>query len=377
MRSRRNAEAPIIIKRGKKCKPEEHGGNWKVALADFMTSMFIFTLAMWLLNITTKEQKMGIADFFSPSAVSQVQSGSGGVLGGRSIVADGTFEFAGGPPAVIAGRPLYDFDLPELMDTLAGRQLTEEEIMEILAAWEEARLSQAAEGLGEAMEDVPLLSETLGAGQLQVTQRENEIIISLQEAEGKPMFNSGSAVPLGTTRQVLQELVPFINDAAAANNGLVKVKGHTDAVPFAGGEGGYSNWELSADRANAARRVLVNSGLQPDLVTEVVGLADSEPRKGEDGAPIDAMDASNRRLEIVIVGNQASAAIQAMRNGQPMPRGFTRRQPPPASALDTLNTPGSLLRPNESPGNLLPSDQAPAPGEEGAAAGRPTPLTGN
>lgn len=319
MAQRRNAEAPIIIKRGRKCKCEEHGGNWKVALADFMTSMFIFCLAMWLLNITTTEQKLGVADYFAPTSVSKNTSGSGGVLGGQSILIDGTFQ-AGGPPTITTdGSPemitiplevLLEEQDPEgvpLAGIAAELGMTEGELtpfrnlgQEIDAALEQLDLPQTEEG---ELVEISIINEGLK--------------ITLRDLEGQPMFASGSAQPLQRTVDVLQEIAGVLNDVP----NQIRVIGHTDAVPYGAGPGGaYSNWELSADRANAARRVLVNAGVGAERMSEVVGRAESEPY-----TPENPLAPENRRIELIVLRDQTrrNQVLQDLR-------------PPPVEALDSF-----------------------------------------
>ena len=329
MAQRRNAEAPIIIKRGRKCKCEEHGGNWKVALADFMTSMFIFCLAMWLLNITTTEQKLGVADYFAPTSVSKNTSGSGGVLGGQSILIDGTFQSGGPPTVVTTGSPeLITVPLEVLLEEqdpegvpLAGLAaefgMTEGELTPFTSVARD--VSQALESL-----DLPETEE----GELVEIALINEgLRITLRDLEGQPMFASGSAQPLQRTVDVLQEIAPILSEVPNE----IRVIGHTDAVPYGAGPGGaYSNWELSADRANAARRVLVNTGVNAERMSEVVGKAASEPFNLDNpNAP------ENRRIEIIVLRDQErrEQVIEDLR-------------PPPAAALDALDTPQGVPGPS-------------------------------
>ena len=328
MAQRRNAEAPVIIKRPRKCKCEDHGGNWKVALADFMTSMFIFCLAMWLLNITTTEQKLGVADYFAPTSVSKNTSGSGGVLGGQTITIDGTFQ-AGGPPSVITtGAPEtiviplevlleeQDLDGVPLVGLAADIGVSEGEL---------TPFANVARDVSEALENLDL-PETDQGELVEIDLINEGLRITLRDLEGQPMFASGSDTPLQRTIDVLGEIAPILADIPNE----MRVLGHTDAVPYAAGPGGaYSNWELSADRANAARRVLVNANVDGGRFSEVVGKAASEPFTPETPtAP------ENRRIEIIVLRDQERRA-QVQQD----------LRPAPADALDSFDEPPARPEP--------------------------------
>ncbi|MEM6491524.1 MAG: OmpA family protein [Pseudomonadota bacterium] len=322
MAQRRNAEAPVIIKRPKKCKCEDHGGNWKVALADFMTSMFIFCLAMWLLNITTTEQKLGVADYFAPTSVSKNTSGSGGVLGGQSIIIDGTFQ-AGGPPSVITQGVPETVRIP--LDVLLEEQDIDGVPVVGLAAelgvseGELTPFANVARDVSEALQNLDL-PETDQGELVEIDLINEGLRITLRDLEGQPMFASGSDTPLTRTVEVLGEIAPILADIPNE----VRVIGHTDAVPYAVGPGGaYSNWELSADRANAARRVLVNSGVGAGRMSEVVGKAASEPF-----TPDNPTAAENRRIEIIVLRDQQRRA-QVQQD----------LRPPPVEALESFDAP--------------------------------------
>lgn len=344
---RRNAEAPIIIKRGKKCRCEAHGGNWKVALADFMTSMFIFCLAMWLINITTTEQKVAVSDYFSVRAISAETSGSNGILGGQTIVSDGAMMGISGQPAVITMPPsqLAAMDLPDLIAEGEASGLSDTEMEYLLNSRDEMLFLNLEKELRDRVNDIPELAEI--AGNITVEKVDMGLKITLKDLEGQPMFNSGSAEPLGRTREVLELMAPILADM----QNKIKIAGHTDAVPYSGGQGGYSNWELSADRANAARRTMVNVGLPADQIVEVQGKADIEPLNVEDPrAP------ENRRLEILVMGADETLKerLAADNLTGDAPRDLRTR---PADALDA-NPGDSMLTPDNRPAENAPTPLA-------------------
>lgn len=305
---RRNTEAPIIIKKGKKSKHDFHGGNWKVAMADFMTSMFIFFLLLWLLNIVSKEQREGIADYFAPASVSRTTSGSGGILGGVSIVVDGTFPQSGGPPAVIfsaAEGADGDTELSEAdpfpdqdADPAGNMRIPADLVAEVERCLASGfRDCQTAAGTPGAAGDPNAPTPPTPPDNINVefSYGVEGFKITLQEVEGQPMFESGSSVPLPPLRNALTVIAPLLVNFP----NKVKVAGHTDAQRFATGiTGGRSNWELSSERANASRRLLVQAGLANDRFGEITGKADSEPVPG-----LQPEDAGNRRIDIILMAD--------------------------------------------------------------------------
>ncbi|MBL8672893.1 MAG: OmpA family protein [Alphaproteobacteria bacterium] len=350
---RRNAEAPIIIKRGRRHKHASHGGNWKVALADFMTSMFIFTLAMWLISITNPAQKFSVSDYFAPMSVSQSTQGSNGVLGGRTITVDGAMPISSGPPTIVpvSAPP----DIPDLED------MTDEDVkdwVKRLGYSEDSPLVDALiderdrRGLGRVGQEA-----AQGAGVrewqkqegLEIVQNEEGLRITLRDLDGQPMFNSGSSSPLERTRKVLQELAPVIGQS----ENPVRIIGHTDGVPYAGGQGGYSNWELSADRANAVRRVLLSAGLKPERMFDVMGKADSQPSNKDNPRA-----AENRRIDIILMRRAfAGGAPTVQLPGQAAPGAAAPGQPGAAAP----QRPGDALGPRA--GTLRPGDRAAGPSD--------------
>jgi len=305
---RRNTEAPIIIKKGKKHRHEFHGGNWKVAMADFMTSMFIFFLLLWLLNIVSKEQREGIADYFAPASVSRSTSGSGGILGGQSIIVDGTFPKAGGPPSIVISSSgddgqsdqteVDDFP-PEDAEPLGNMTVPDEYVDQVRRCIESGfrncqgpGQSDQAGGTAAGQDGQPVFEQVPDGPTVTISNTAEGFKITLQEVEGQPMFESGSSRPLPPTVAVLQALSAPLQNFP----NKIKVAGHTDAQPYSSAPGGgYSNWELSSERANAARRVLVQSGVTLDRFGEVTGKAESEPLL------TDPLAAGNRRIDIILL----------------------------------------------------------------------------
>ena len=291
-----SGDQPIVIKKVKKGGGHgHHGGAWKVAYADFVTAMMAFFLLMWLINTTTPEQKRGIADYFAPAAVSPSKSGSGGVLGGTALGEDGVK--SRGTSSVIESLaprtvPKRDIEVEESeKSATAGAPApdpTQDAVDAARARREDANLRSAESSLRQAMQDLPELAELSKHVVLDMTPE--GLRIQLIDQEGRPMFRPGSSEP--TTRAVT--LLRAVADVVDQLPNRIKISGHTDAA--VGPSTGYTNWDLSADRANAARRVLTSAGLRQNQIYQVSGKAGSEPL-----FPDDPYMAGNRRISIVLL----------------------------------------------------------------------------
>jgi len=305
----------IIIKKVKKGGHEaHHGGAWKVAYADFVTAMMAFFLLLWLLNATTEEQRRGISDYFSPASVSHSQSGAGGLLGGRAISVPGAQVSGTSTPSV--NVPLTPSEGESAADERGSesggavksqRKTAEEEAAERAAQQEEQRFSDAEKELKEAIQKAPELKGL--EENLLIDKTPEGLRIQIVDQEGKPMFALGSAKPLDRTVILLKKIAEVVQKLP----NRLSVTGHTDALPYKGGNPNYSNWELSSDRALASRRALVDSGLTQDRMAMVVGRAAEEPL-----VPEDPNSPRNRRISIVIL-RQAQTDKQATASPGPNP----------------------------------------------------------
>ena len=311
---------PIIIKRVKKAAHGHHGGAWKVAYADFVTAMMAFFLLLWLLQATTEEQKLGIADYFAPSSVSRNTSGSGGLMGGRTFTKRGSNPSDQSPVGVMIQLPTnppdWDNDGDPVESTTteetgaggadegapeaaeATEQAEAERIEEMLAKREEAQFAQAEAALREAIETVPELQSLVN--NLLIDQTPEGMRIQIVDEDGKSMFPSGSAKMYDHTRKLIGLVVGAVTQLPQQ----VAIKGHTDAAPFVN-EQGYSNWELSTDRANSSRRALLEAGLPAGRIASVIGLADTE-HLDED----DPLSPRNRRISIILLRENPVAAAR-------------------------------------------------------------------
>ena len=282
---------PIIIKRIKKGGHAVHGGAWKIAYADFVTAMMAFFLLMWLLGSTTEGDKKGIADYFgSPLKLALLNGGSGS--GDSAHVVKG-----GGEDLTRSTGQVKRGEIEAKRSTVNVHQLKAEQIRA-----EVARLQDVKKKLQDKIAANPRLAGMSSQILLELTN--DGLRIQIVDQAGRPMFTSGSAVVQPTMRELLRELGGVLGEVP----NRLTLEGHTDALPFFGKDGsserGYSNWELSADRANASRRELVAGGLPEEQVLRVQGLAASNPFDRRDPAA-----PANRRISIVVMTREAEEAL--------------------------------------------------------------------
>ncbi|MBI5329965.1 MAG: flagellar motor protein MotB [Betaproteobacteria bacterium] len=280
-----DTQRPIVIKRIKKSGSAAHGGAWKIAYADFVTAMMAFFLLMWLLGSTTKAQMEGIAEYFKTPMKVALSGGSGS--GDASSVIKG------------GGQDLTRRDGQIKQGENEDRKRINLEAAEAERQRQEVQTLESLKGkLEKAIESNARMAQF--KNQLKIDITAEGLRIQIVDDQNRPMFDSGGAVMKSYTRDILREIGRTLN--AVPNK--ISLSGHTDAVPFYGGEAGYSNWELSADRANASRRELVVGGLEEGKVLRVVGLASAVAfDKDAPEAPI------NRRISIVVMNKKAEEAI--------------------------------------------------------------------
>ncbi|MEP1324236.1 flagellar motor protein MotB [Nisaea sp.] len=330
--------ASIVIKKVKKGgHGGHHGGAWKGAYADFVTAMMAFFLLLWLLNATTEEQKMGISNYFDPTAISRsTRSGSGGVLGGTSITVPGALKSASSPPMISTpqvARPQAentesldaDSDDPENIESRLGSDddaeglISAEKLEKLLEEREAAQFASAEKMLRKAIEDSndPELKEI--ADSLQIDQSPEGLRIQLLDQEKVALFPLGSADMFEQTRKLLAKVSEIISKLP----NKIKISGHTDSRPFPEGAT-YTNWELSADRALSSRRALIANGIPQGRVAQVVGKADTDPIE-----PNDPTSPSNRRISIVLLKQDFSdQAADAVASGEPAVQPLETTLPP-------------------------------------------------
>ncbi len=287
-----SSNSPVVIKKVKKVVGGgHHGGAWKVAYADFVTAMMAFFLLMWLINTTSPEQKRGIADYFAPASVSRSQQGSDGLLGGTAMQDDGAR--ASGANRAAPDATASD-NRSRARGQSGGRESGRPNASSLALARAMARRSEGAEfesaeaSLRQAMQDMPDLAEL--SKHLIVDQTPEGLRIQLVDQEGRAMFSDDSADPLPRTIRLLEAIAGIVEELP----NRISISGHTD--PSQPERAGYSNWELSADRANAARRILAERGVDSDRIFEVTGKSSSEPL-----FPDDPEMPANRRISIMLM----------------------------------------------------------------------------
>ena len=283
---------PIVVKKIKKGGGGHHGGAWKIAYADFVTAMMAFFLLMWLLGSTSKAQKEGISEYFrTPLKVA--------LMGGTSVGASDTLIKGGGGKDMTKKQGQV-----KPVDGPPGKQKAID-IKDAKAALEKAeamKLEELKTKIEQAIEDSPTLSKFKKQLLLDITTE--GLRIQIVDEQNRAMFESSKAEMQPYAKQILKEIGQMLNDVS----NKVSLSGHTDAVPYPGGEKAYSNWELSADRANASRRELVAGGMDETKVIRVVGLSSASLFD-----KADPLNPVNRRISIIVMNKKAEE--EAMKDG--------------------------------------------------------------
>ncbi|RME63850.1 MAG: motility protein MotB [Alphaproteobacteria bacterium] len=276
-------ERPIVIKKVKKVAGGHHGGAWKVAYADFVTAMMAFFMLLWLLNVSEKETLQGLADYFTPSNASMSNaSGAGDILAGTALESEG----AKASGAIAGTTPSTTVKEKETHSKESAQQ---QDWNPQVAAREDRALAQLESQIKAAIQETPELSQH--QDQLIIEQTPEGLRIQLIDKDGRPMFRQGSAEMYRFAARMLETIAGVIQTLP----NRMAISGHTDALPNRGNRD-YTNWELSADRANAARRVLANAGVSRDRFSEVTGKAATEPL-----FPDAPLRPENKRISILLL----------------------------------------------------------------------------
>lgn len=276
---------PIVVKRIKKSGGGHHGGAWKIAYADFVTAMMAFFLLMWLLGSTTSGDLKGISEYFqTPLKVA---------MGGGSGSGDSSHVIKGG------GKDLTRKDGQVKNADAIGEKKTFniKAANEVLHKIEGERLKSLKKKIEEIIENNPVLRNYKNQLLLDITSE--GLRIQIIDAQNRPMFALARAELQPYTREILHEIGIALNEVP----NKISLSGHTDAAPYSSGEKGYSNWELSADRANASRRELIAGGMDEKKVLRVVGL--SSVVLYDNANPLSP---SNRRISIIVMNKRAEEA---------------------------------------------------------------------
>jgi len=281
------SQRPIIVKRIKKGGHGHHGGAWKIAYADFVTAMMAFFLMMWLLGSTAKGDLKGIADHFKQPLRVAMFGGDGS--GDASSVVKGGGEDLSRSAGQVKRGPA------NIHDSVKAKAQKEKEEFE---KKEREALLNLKEKIEKMIESNPAIKQF--KNQLLIDITPEGLRVQIVDEQNRPMFDTASADIKSYTRDILREIGKLLNGV----QNRVTVSGHTDAAQFAGGDKGFSNWELSANRANAARRELVAGGMDEFKVLRVTGLASTIMFDRND-----PLNPSNRRIAIIVMNKKAERAV--------------------------------------------------------------------
>ncbi len=278
---------PIVVKKINKAGGGHHGGAWKIAYADFVTAMMAFFLLMWLLGSTAKGDLSGISEYFqTPLRV--------GLLGGDGSGDSSSVVRGGGKDLTKkSGQIKNGSDPPRKQNyDLKKSRNDQDKLQEI------GRLKELKAKLEAAIEISPTLQQF--KEQLLIDITTEGLRIQIVDVKNRPMFALSRAEVQPYMREILQEIGTVLNEV----DNHVGLSGHTDSTPYASGDKGYSNWELSSDRANASRRELIAGGMTEGKVLRVVGLAASAHLdKADPFSPI------NRRISIIVMNKRTEEAV--------------------------------------------------------------------
>ena len=316
---------PIVIKRIKKGGHGHHGGAWKIAYADFVTAMMAFFLLMWVLGSTTAGDLAGISSYFqNPLRVSL--SGGQGSGDATAIIKGGGNNIS--ETAGVEARADADTEQRRVSDS----SVTDVEN----ARKDKVRNQEIKDAISKSMEADPELKNAKSQVFMDVTA--DGLRIQVVDEKNKPLFNSGGAVPSVSARRLLRIIGRSLKDTSSS----VRIEGHTDGAKFGNGQGGYSNWELSTDRANVARREMIEGGLNTSKIAQVMGYADTLPLN-----PDDLADPLNRRISIMVLSKAPKKSDTPID-----PRVIAERSPESAVKTGSQEIPPLLRAPEQfMPGN--------------------------
>jgi len=326
-------DRPIIIKRIKKSDAVHHGGAWKVAYADFVTAMMAFFLLLWLLNAVTEEQKKGIAQYFRPTIAPQSEQSQQAVLNGQPAVMTSVQGASAAEASIEPDNPSDDATSAANANADTTQTATSDQpakangekpidvkqAQDVVDKAEQQQFADVKSKILQQIQQDPGLADL--KNNIDIQQTPEGLQIQLLDKENVSMFPSGSASMNDRSRQLLQLVAHVVSPLA----NKLSIAGHTDATPYQG-RIDYSNWELSTDRANAARRVLVGSGVNDARVQTVSGKADTDPKvKGDPYSP------ENRRISIVLLRERPAGSSAAAQPAATQPAAMPAQPsaPPP------------------------------------------------
>jgi chemotaxis protein MotB len=279
-------QQPIIIKKIKKGGHEHHGGAWKLAYADFVTAMMAFFLLMWLLGTTTETEKKGISEYFQDPFASSTED-RGADVGDRTSIIQG------------GGSDITSQDQGQVDKGKTEVEVSPEDIEKKAEEIEKEKLESLKEKIQDKLDSTPELNEFKDQIKLEITSEGLRILIV--DAQNKPMYKLASAETEPQIKLILRALAPVINELP----NKVSLNGHTDARPFPPNQKKYTNWELSSDRANAARYELNQGGLAEEKVLRVIGLSSSVPYS----TSTEPLDPINRRISVIVMNKKTEQEV--------------------------------------------------------------------
>lgn len=282
---------PIVIKRIKKVAGGHHGGAWKIAYADFVTAMMAFFLLMWLLGSTANGDLKGIADYFTNPVKVSMQGGSG--AGDATSILKG-----GGKDLTSSAGQVKNGELESKKKAPNLKEARTEQLRKEFEQREKTTLNELKQNIEKLIDGNSMLRQF--KNQLLIDVTPEGLRIQIIDEKNRPMFDTGSDDLKPYSRVILRE----IGNALNAVPNKVSFSGHTDAAAFGGGGKGFSNWELSANRANAARREMINGGMDANKVLRVLGLSSTVLFDKND-----PLSSANRRINIVVLNKRTEEAI--------------------------------------------------------------------
>ena len=279
---------PIIVKKVKKGGHAVHGGAWKIAYADFVTAMMAFFLLMWLLGSTSEGDKKGLSDYFSAPLKVSMQGGSGAGASNSVLTGGGsdlTQQSGQSRKGTEGNDPLKKKMKAEAVKAEAAKQ-------------DAKKLAELSSKISALISSNPKLAEY--SSQIRLETTPDGLQIQIVDDQKRPMFDSGSPSVKPYMRDILKEIGSALNSV----ENKISLDGHTDRSAYSSADRGYSNWELSADRANATRRELVAAGMPEDKLARVVGLASSILLDTNN-----PLSPSNRRISIIVMTREAEERL--------------------------------------------------------------------